>query len=200
MRRIICILLPVFLITGGGSPVFAQKTGLLIIDIQEFYFPGGKTQLENAEMAGTNAGLILDRFRESGLKVYHVRHNFEPGGNIHPYVKPLEGEEVISKTQVNAFLDTDLLEILESDSIQQLVICGMQTHMCVEAAVRAAHDLGFDCILVGDACATRALQYEEQIISAKNVQSSTLQTLQGTYARVITTTEFLRDFNQIAFH
>jgi nicotinamidase-related amidase len=151
-------------------------------------------------MAGTNAGLILDRFRESGLKVYHVRHNFEPGGNIHPYVKPLEGEEVISKTQVNAFLDTDLLEILESDSIQQLVICGMQTHMCVEAAVRAAHDLGFDCILVGDACATRALQYEEQIISAKNVQSSTLQTLQGTYARVITTTEFLRDFNQIAFH
>jgi hypothetical protein len=53
---------------------------------------------------------------------------------------------------------------------------------------------------VGDACATRALQYEEQIISAKNVQSSTLQTLQGTYARVITTTEFLRDFNQIAFH
>jgi nicotinamidase-related amidase len=72
--------------------------------------------------------------------------------------------------------------------------------MCVEAAVRAAHDLGFDCILVGDACATRALQYEEQIISAKNVQSSTLQTLQGTYARVITTTEFLRDFNQIALH
>jgi nicotinamidase-related amidase len=200
MRRIICILLPVLLLTGEGSPVFAQKTGLLIIDIQEFYFPGGKTQLENAEMAGTNAGLILDRFRESGLKVYHVRHNFEPGGNIHPYVKPLEGEEVISKTQVNAFLDTDLLEILESDSIQQLVICGMQTHMCVEAAVRAAHDLGFDCILVGDACATRALQYEEQIISAKNVQSSTLQTLQGTYARVITTTEFLRDFNQIAFH
>jgi nicotinamidase-related amidase len=200
MRRIICILLPVLLLTGEGSPVFAQKTGLLIIDIQEFYFPGGKTQLENAEMAGTNAGLILDRFRESGLKVYHVRHNFEPGGNIHPYVKPLEGEEVISKAQVNAFLDTDLLEILESDSIQQLVICGMQTHMCVEAAVRAAHDLGFDCILVGDACATRALQYEEQIISAKNVQSSTLQTLQGTYARVITTTEFLRDFNQIAFH
>jgi nicotinamidase-related amidase len=200
MRRIICLLLPVLLLSGGGNTVFAQKTGLLIIDIQEFYFPGGKTQLENAEMAGTNAGLILDRFRESGLKVYHVRHNFEPGGNIHPYVKPLEGEEVISKAQVNAFLDTDLLEILESDSIQQLVICGMQTHMCVEAAVRAAHDMGFDCILVGDACATRALQYEEQIISAKNVQSSTLQTLQGTYARVITTTEFLRDFNQIAFH
>jgi nicotinamidase-related amidase len=193
-------LLPVLLLSGGGNTVFAQKTGLLIIDIQEFYFPGGKTQLENAEMAGTNAGLILDQFRESGLKVYHVRHKFEPGGNIHPYVKPIEGEKVISKEQVNAFLDTDLLETLESDSIQQLVICGMQTHMCVEAAVRAAHDLGFDCILVGDACATRALQYEEQIISAKNVQSSTLQTLQGTYARVITTTEFLRDFNQIALH
>jgi nicotinamidase-related amidase len=180
-----------------GTQLFGQNAALLLIDIQEFYFPGGRLQLENAEMAGMNAGLVLDHFREQGLPVYHVRHNFEPGGNIHPYVKPAPGEKVISKDQVNAFLETDLLETLRADSIQELVICGMQTHMCVEAAVRAAHDLGFKCLLVQDACATRALQYEEHIIPGNNVHFSTVQTLQGSYARVVTTGELLREFHQV---
>lgn len=178
------------------SMLNGQKTALLLIDIQGFYFPGGKIQLENPEVAGMNAGLILDQFRKSNMPVYHIRHNFEPGGNIHPYVKPVNGERVISKDQVNAFLDTDLLELLQSDSIEQIVFCGMQTHMCVEAAVRAAHDHGFECLLISDACATRAIQYNEHIITAKNVHFSTIKTLQDTYARVTTTEELLRNFTQ----
>lgn len=181
---------------SGLSQLNGQKTALLLIDIQDFYFPGGSLLLENPEMAGMNAGLVLDQFRKSGLSVVHVRHNVAQGGEIHPYVKPIEGETVISKDQVNAFLGTDLLDILHADSIVQLVICGMQTHMCVEAAVRAAHDFGFSCILVSDACTTRALQYDDHIIPAKNVHFSTLQTLEGTYARVTSTEAFLRDFDQ----
>ncbi len=180
-----------------GSVVSGQRPALLLIDIQEFYFPGGRQQLEDAEQAGMNAGLLLEQFRENGLPVYHVRHNFEPGGNIHSYVKPLADEKVISKDQVNAFLDTELLEILQADSIGRLVICGMQTHMCVEAAVRAAHDFGFECLLVMDACATRALQMDEHIIPARSVHYSTIQSLQGSYAKVITIADLLREFNQI---
>lgn len=174
-----------------------QKTALLLIDIQDFYFPGGKLQLENPEQAGMNAGLLLEQFRKKDYPVYHVRHNFEPGGNIHQYVKPAEGELIFSKDQVNAFQETDLLETLHGDSIESLVICGMQTHMCVEAAVRAAHDYGFTCVLVKDACATRVLQYEEHIIPAKSVHFSTIQTLQGSYARVMSTAVLLEDFDQI---
>jgi len=173
-----------------------QKTALLLIDIQDFYFPGGKLQLENPEVAGMNAGLVLDQFRKNDLPVFHVRHNFEPGGNIHQYVKPLNSETVISKDQVNAFLHTDLLEMLQADSIEQIVICGMQTHMCVEAAVRAAHDFGFTCLLVSDACATRALSYEEHIIPAKNVHFSTIKSIQGAYARIMSTESLLADFDQ----
>jgi nicotinamidase-related amidase len=173
-----------------------QKTALLLIDIQDFYFPGGRLQLENPEVAGMNAGLVLDQFRKNDLPVFHVRHNFEPGGNIHHYVKPINSETVISKDQVNAFLQTDLLEMLQADSIEQIVICGMQTHMCVEAAVRAAHDFGFSCLLVSDACATRALQYEEHIIPAKNVHFSTIKSIQGSYARIMTTEALLADFDQ----
>jgi nicotinamidase-related amidase len=153
-------------------------------------------QLENPEIAGMNAGLLLNQFRKSGLPVYHIRHNFDSGGNFHHYVRPSQNEKVISKDHANAFQDTELLECLRADSINQLVICGMQTHMCVEATVRAAHDYGFSCILVSDACATRALQYEEHIIPAKHVQFSTLQTLRGTYAKIVTTETLLRDFNQ----
>ena len=195
MRIIYKILLFIWVL-GAGSVAYGQKSALLLIDIQDFYFPGGKLQLENPEMAGMNAGLILDHFRKSELPVYHVRHNFEPGGNIHHYVKPEAGEPVLSKDQVNAFIDTELLGMLQADSVEQLVICGMQTHMCVEAAVRAGHDLGFTCLLVTDACATRALQYEEHIISAKNVHYSTIKTLQGSYARVLTTENLIKEFSK----
>jgi nicotinamidase-related amidase len=143
-----------------------------------------------------NAGLLLEHFRKYEMPVYHVRHNFEPGGDIHPYVKPQVGEPVISKDQVNAFSGTGLLELIRADSVEQLVICGMQTHMCLEAAVRAASDLGFSCLVAADACATRALQYEEHIISANNVHYSTLNTLQGTYARVLPTDTIIREFSQ----
>ena len=193
MRHFIIIIL---LLVPGTQLLMGQKTALLIVDVQEFYFPGGRMQLENSEVAGMNAGLLLDHFRTNEMLVYHVRHNFEPGGDIHPYVKPLGDEPVISKDQVNAFSGTGLLEMMQRDSIEQLVICGMQTHMCMEAAVRAAHDFGFSCLVASDACATRALQFEEYIIPAKNVHYSTLNTLQGSYARVITTDAIIREFSQ----
>ncbi len=195
MKRISYKYLLLIWVLCAGSMAYGQKSALLLIDIQDFYFPGGKLQLENPEMAGMNAGLILDHFRKRELPIFHVRHNFEPGGNIHQYVKPVAGEPVISKDQVNAFIDTELLRMLQADSIEQLVICGMQTHMCVEAAVRAGHDLGFTCLLVTDACATRALQYEEHIIPAKNVHYSTIKTLQGSYARVLTTENLIKEID-----
>ena len=195
MRVRFFFILALFL-CAAGIPVHGQKSALLLIDIQEYYFPGGGLQLENSEVAGMNAGLLLEQFRENGLRVYHVVHEFDPGGNIHYYVQPSPGEIVISKDQVNPFLGTDLLGNIRADSIGQLVICGMQTHMCVEAAVRAAHDFGISCLLVSDACATRALQYEDHIVPAKNVHHSTLGTLQGTYARVVSTEELLRRFEE----
>lgn len=196
MKTIFHIFLIALLLGPLGS-IRGQKTALLLIDIQEFYFPGGRMQLENPEQAGMNAGLVLEQFRKKAYPVYHVRHNFEPGGRIHQYVAPMKGEKVFSKDQVNAFLDTGLLESLRADSIEALILCGMQTHMCLEAAVRAAHDLGFKCTVVQDACATRALQYEDLIIPAKNVHFSTIQTLQGSYAKVISTEELLEGFDQI---
>jgi nicotinamidase-related amidase len=174
--------------------VSAQQAhkALLIIDIQDFYFPGGKSALVEPEKAAANAALLLKDFRSRNLLVIHVRHNAEPGGKINDIVKPLPAEKIISKDEVNCFLKTDLLDYLKANKIDTLVICGMQTHMCVEAATRAAGDYGFKCVLVHDACATKDLKFGDKIIKAEDVHYSTLSTLKN-YAIVESTKEYLKE-------
>lgn len=166
------------------------KTALLLIDIQDFYFPGGRSALVEPEKAAINASRLLAEFRKDSRLVIHIRHNSEPGGNIVELVRPLEGERVISKKAVNCFVGTDLLDYLNLNRIDTIVICGMQTHMCVEAATRAASDLGFKCILVHDACATKDIVFNNKIISAEDVHLSTLSTLKN-YATIESTDEYL---------
>ena len=162
------------------------KTALLIIDIQNFYFPGDGPGLANAEQASLNAKEVLKIFREQDQLVVHVRHKSDKGFEIHKNVEPLSNEKVITKEEVNSFKGTDLLEYLKSNNISRLIIIGMQTQMCMEAAVRAAHDLDFECIVISDACATRDVKFLDKIVKAEDVQSSTLATLtDGGYARVI---------------
>jgi len=184
----------IYLHSAEESDMHSKKTALLIIDIQDFYFPGGSLPLVNPEPASLNAQKILKKFREKNMLVIHVRHNAKSGAGIHANVKPLESEKVISKDHANSFRDTDLLEYLNQHQVKRLVIVGMQTHMCVEAATRAACDLGFECILVHDACATRALKFDDKVISAEDVHYSTLSTLSGTYAQVMDTKTFLEGF------
>ena len=169
------------------------NTALLIIDIQNFYFPDGKWELENSEKAVNNAQKILNKFRESGMMVVHIKHNSEPGGEIHSLVAPIKDEKVITKNHVNSFKDTDLLDYLKTHKIEKLIICGMMTHMCVEAATRAAHDHGFECVVIEDACATKTLKFNDREISAINVHCSTLSTLSGSYAKVINTKTLLEE-------
>ena len=156
---------------------------LLLIDIQEFYFPGGKLPLENPEAASEKAALVLKLFRDQKLPVIHIQHY--GGSPIHASVAPLPGEKVITKMEANAFDGTDLLEYLKSLHVKRLVLCGMQTHMCLEAATRAAYDYGFNCIVVQDACATRSLKWGDRTVSAADVQASTLASLERFYGKVV---------------
>jgi nicotinamidase-related amidase len=200
MRRIVILykrimkktLLAIFILTLSVYNISAQsgKKALLIIDIQDFYFPGGKSALSEPEKASAHAALLLDKFRKDKMLVIHVRHNSEPGGKINDIVKPLPGEKVVTKDGVNCFIGTDLLDFLKTNKVDSLVICGMQTHMCVEAATRAASDFGYKCILIQDACATKDLKYGEKIIKAEDVHYSTLSTLKN-YAKIENTEDYI---------
>ncbi len=179
-----------------------MNTALVIIDIQNDYFEGGKAQLVNPDIASGNAKLLLEQFRKRNLPVLHVQHIanrpnatfFIPdtkGAEIHNDVKPVDNEQIIVKHYPNSFRETDLLEHLKSKNITDLVICGMQTHMCVDATTRAAKDLGFNCVVVGDACATKDLELNGVKVKAADVQTAFLSALNYFYSTVMTTEQYL---------
>ena len=175
-------------------------TALVIIDIQNDYFAGGAMELEGSDAAAQNASGVLKKYRENGAPIIHVRHTsvrpgstfFLPGtkgAEIHASVAPAAGETVIEKNFPNAFRNTGLKEILEKRNIQNLVVAGMMTHMCVDASVRHAADQGFKVTLLGDACATRAQSYGGEKVPARQVHAAFLAALNGFYASVINSHE-----------
>lgn len=184
------ILVAVFVLFSFVAFSNDEKEALIIIDEQDFYFEGGDAELVNPVPAAENTKLLLDRFRQEGKLVIYVKHNYEPGGDIYKLVAPIDDEKIFTKDDVNAFLGTGLNEYLKECGITKLVLCGMQTHMCLEAATRAGHDLGYKCIVIGDACATRDLKFNDNVVPAEQVHLSTLATLTA-YAKVMTTTAYL---------
>ena len=160
-----------------------DSTALILIDIQNFYFPGGSLPLVNPEAAAQKAATLLTWFRDNRKLVVHIGHLAKTGTEFSTLVKPRDSEKVIMKKEVNAFLNTDLDQYLRVNHIRNLILCGMQTHMCLEGATRAAHDLGYQCTVAADACATRDLTYKETIVKAADVHAATLATLKS-YATV----------------
>ena len=168
------------------------KTALLIIDIQNFYFAGGSSELVNPVPASLNAQKLLLQFRKTGQLVIHIKHGDGKGAEIQSNVTPLPGEKIIVKKEVNSFLHTDLLDYLNKNGIKKLVICGMQTNMCLEGATRAAADYGFDCTVIHDACAAKNQTFNGVTVKAEDVHATALATLKA-YAKVKSTEEFLAD-------
>ena len=97
---------------------------------------------------------------------------------------------MIVKHYPNSFRETDLEKELHSADVQQLVVCGAMSHMCIDATVRAAADYGFDCLVVQDACATRELEFDGRKISADDVHRSFMAALGAAYARVLPLGQF----------
>ncbi|WP_029906073.1 cysteine hydrolase family protein [Prevotella sp. 10(H)] len=179
-----------------------MKKALIIIDIQNDYFEGGRKTLVGADKASLNAKAVLHDCRKDNIPVIHVQHIndregarfFLPGTtgiDIHENVKPIDGEKIIIKHWPNSFRETELLAYLNSLEIKELVICGMMTHMCIDTTVRAANDLGFINLLIGDACATLDLEIEGRKINAANVHYAFLAALNGSFAKVVTAEEYL---------
>ena len=83
------------------------------------------------------------------------------------------------------------MDHLREKSIDHVVIVGMMTHMCVDATTRAAFDLGFQCTVVSDACATRALSFGDETVPARLVQTAFLSALGAVYARIVSTNELI---------
>lgn len=184
-----------------------MNTALILVDIQNDYFPGGKMEVPGSLDAARKAGELLALFRQEGWPVVFIQHVSDrpgatfflpetPGSEIYPVIRPRAGEPVLRKHYPNSFRDTDLLGLLRDMQVSRLVICGMMTQMCIDATARAAFDYGFECLLAADACAARELTYGGRTIPADHVQGSFLAALHGIYGRVLKTGDILSRLQQ----
>jgi nicotinamidase-related amidase len=177
-----------------------SQSALILVDIQNDYFPGGSFELVGIEKAAEKAQRLLQKFRGKEAPIFHIQHLathpgatfFLPetsGANIHVSVAPSETETLVTKSFPSSFRGTSLLKQLQAEAIQDLVICGAMSHMCIDATVRSAFDLGFNCTVIADACATRDLEYKGEFVKATAVQCAFMSALTMFYATVISTDE-----------
>lgn len=152
--------------------------------------------------ASLKAKDLLSHIRERGLPTFHMQHIsagpkasfFIPrtdGVEIHDNVKPLPEEGVIQKHYPNSFRETGLLDELQKSGVEEVVICGAMSHMCIDATTRAAADYGFKCVVVHDSCAAMDLQFQGHTIPANQVHGSFMAALGFAYASVVGLKEFL---------
>jgi nicotinamidase-related amidase len=180
-----------------------SKRAVVVVDIQNEYFPAGKLPLVGIADAAANAAKVIDAARSKGDEVIFIRHEsaganapvFTPGSagvEINSAVRPREGEPVILKHYPNAFRDTELKQMLDARGIKEVVIVGAMSHMCVDATSRAAADFGYNTVIVDDACATMNLEFKGTTVTAAQVHAAFMAGLAFGYGKVTSTSEYLR--------
>ena len=178
------------------------QRALVIVDLQNDYFPDGSFPLDGIDAAAANAARVLEAARRAGDTVIHIQHQAlspesgffvpgTPGVAIHAAVRPAEGETVVVKNYPNSFRATPLKEILDTAGIEDVVIVGAMSHMCIAATGRAAADFGYRTTVVHDACATRALEFDGVAIPSAQVHAANMAALAFGYAKVVATAEHL---------
>lgn len=177
--------------------MISSTPALLIIDMQKAiddpkWGRRGQPQTED------NLQLLLAAWRERRLPVVHIRHDLtDPqspyrsgteGNEFKAVVEPQIGEPVVDKRTNNAFIGTDLMDVLDELQIRSLVIGGVLLENSVDATVRMAANLGFEVIIPQDAVAsTERTDLQGRVWSAEDVHALTLAVLQGEYAQIKTT-------------
>ena len=172
-----------------------MQEALLIIDVQNDYFPGGTCELCKAYEAEDRIKSLIEESRTLRRQIIYIQHINSSddtfflegtyGCEISERIKPLPGDKVIVKYYPNSFFETELDSYLKEKGIKKLIVCGMMTHMCVDTTVRAAMDYGYEVDLVADACATMDLEISGEIIPAQTVQKAFLVSLDGVFANII---------------
>ena len=179
-----------------------NKRAVVVVDLQNEYLPSGKLALTGIHDALKNAARAIADARTKGDLVIHIRHEstdpaapfFTPGTHavqIHEAVAPAHGEPVVVKNFPNAFLKTNLRELLDDQGVEVVTVIGAMSHMCIDATTRAASDFGYKTTVVHDACATRELEFGGTTVPAAQVHAAFMSALAFAYASVLSTDDYL---------
>jgi len=182
-------------ITGlGYNPAGLKDSALIMVDCQDTY-RHGIMQLTNVEAAILEAQKLLQMARDLKVPIIHIQHDAGVGspydvsaeiGQISAEVAPKNGENVITKNYPNAFIATPLEAQLKALGIENLVLAGFMTHMCINSTARGAFNLGFKPTVVASACATRSLiGANGKTIDAQTMHEAALAALRDLFAVVV---------------
>ncbi|MDX1799537.1 MAG: cysteine hydrolase family protein [Marinobacter sp.] len=184
----------------GQKPAALKDAALIMIDLQNTYRTG-IMKLEGVEEAVAEARKLLDRARDAGIPIFHIRHDGGAGspydvnaeiGAISDEVAPREGEPVITKNFPNAFVQTDLDDQLKAAGVKNLILAGFMTHMCVNSTAHGGFNLGYSPTVVASATATRALQAANgKVLSAQAVHDGAIASTRDLYAAIADTVDDL---------
>ncbi|WP_122282901.1 cysteine hydrolase family protein [Pseudomonas syringae group genomosp. 3] len=162
----------------------------------------GKLPLSGIEAAVANASRVISRARGTGIPVFHIRHESDnegaaiftkgsDGTQIQPAVAPVGQEPVITKKHINAFRDTDLKKQLDAFDVEDIVVIGAMSHMCIDAVVRAAADMGYPVTVLHDACATLDLTFGGVTVPAAQTHAAMMAAFEFGYATVKSVDDYL---------
>ena len=127
----------------------ARDAGMLVIHTREGHLP----DLSDAPPAKIARGAPSLRIGDPG-PMGRILIRGEPGHDIVAALYPAPGEIVIDKSGKGAFYNTDLGSLLHRHQIENLLVCGVTTEVCVNTTVREANDRGFRCVVLADCCAS----------------------------------------------
>lgn len=174
---------------------------LVIIDMQKAMDDPryGKRGQPDAE---ANMSKLLAHWREMGNPVVHIRDDsmdpdspYAPGKPSHAFkdeVAPIDGEVVVEKRTNNAFIGTDLMQVLEQHGSSELVMCGVHLQYCVESTVRMAGNLGFmvfmpeDCVIAVD-----QTDRSGRLWTAEDVHALQLAILEGSFCKIVHSSDLM---------
>jgi nicotinamidase-related amidase len=179
-----------------------KQRGLIVVDLQNEYLPTGKLPLSGIEAAAANAARVIADARSKGIPVFHIRHESvkidapifvagSTGVQIQPAVAPIGDEPVIVKHYINSFRETDLKQRLDARGVEEVVVVGAMSHMCVDAVVRAAADMGYPVTVLHDACATLDLAFGGVTVPAAHVHAAMMAAFAFGYGTVKSADEYL---------
>lgn len=142
--------------TSETPHIDPRKSALLIIDVQKALF-SRPTPIYNAERLLSNINSLIEMWQHVGGVVIYIQHSNTkmlikdtPDWEIHPDLKKINSGVLVHKLHGNAFEKTNLMDILKSKSIEEVVVTGLVTQGCVRATCIGAHKLGYRVILVED--------------------------------------------------
>jgi nicotinamidase-related amidase len=197
-----------------------MSTALIVIDVQESFRQQPQWAASSNPAVAARAAELVAAARERGELVVWVLHA-EPGtgGPFDPArglvrlmdgLSPRDGEPVITKTSHNAFTTTNLAQLLTSQGIGELVICGIRTEQCCETTARVAADLGYRVTFVTEATATSPIEHRDappgrglaeiladpRTLPAADVLARTEYALAGRFATIATVAELTADLTR----